>query len=329
MTARTWLAATVVIVASLAVAICCLTFVPKLIYPQLVEQDLGRVTSAEGRLQLQQAQGQLQNGVRSTLLQCLAGTLVIIGAFATWRQVGVNREGQITERFTRAIEQIGSEKVDVRIGAVYALERIARNSPEDRNNIQFILAAFVRNNSPWHVGADDGPEHPTSVIENRPWLQIVAPDIQAAVGVLSRRLPSRDVRGPFKGGARLYLSRVDLRGLQLTHGDLIDTQLRYVNLARSWLQGARFDRSDLREADLRRSRLERASLFGVSLLRAYLAESNLSGADLRESDLRGASLQDAVLDDAILSGARADSQTIWPAGFDAERLCQLGVKTTS
>ena len=38
--------------------------------------------------------------------------------------------GQVTDRFTKAIEQLGSDKLDVRIGGIYALERIARDSAE-------------------------------------------------------------------------------------------------------------------------------------------------------------------------------------------------------
>ncbi|MGH3218423.1 MAG: hypothetical protein ACRDPY_06785 [Streptosporangiaceae bacterium] len=34
----------------------------------------------------------------------------------------------MTDRYTKAIEQLGHDKLDVRIGGIYALERIARDS---------------------------------------------------------------------------------------------------------------------------------------------------------------------------------------------------------
>jgi hypothetical protein len=43
----------------------------------------------------------------------------------------LSREGQATDRYTKAIEQLGSDKIDVRIGGIYALERVARDSPRD------------------------------------------------------------------------------------------------------------------------------------------------------------------------------------------------------
>jgi hypothetical protein len=45
-----------------------------------------------------------------------------------------NREGQITERFTSVIDQLGkaankgSKLFEIRVGGIYALERIARES---------------------------------------------------------------------------------------------------------------------------------------------------------------------------------------------------------
>src|SRR5690348_4505426 len=69
---------------------------------------------------------------RTQLLQALGGLVLALGAYATWRRLRINeeelratRDGQVTERFTRAVEQLGSDKIDVRIGAVYALARIA------------------------------------------------------------------------------------------------------------------------------------------------------------------------------------------------------------
>src|SRR5262252_9376366 len=44
------------------------------------------------------------------------------------RTLDATRDGQIADLYSRAIEQIGSEKLDVRIGGIYALERVARDS---------------------------------------------------------------------------------------------------------------------------------------------------------------------------------------------------------
>ena len=58
------------------------------------------------------------------------------------------QSGQITDRFMRAIEQLGNSSSQVRIGAIFALERIARESPPDRPHIVSTLAALVRERLP-------------------------------------------------------------------------------------------------------------------------------------------------------------------------------------
>jgi len=40
----------------------------------------------------------------------------------------LTEQGQITDRYTKAVEQLGSDKLDVRIGGIYALERVAWDS---------------------------------------------------------------------------------------------------------------------------------------------------------------------------------------------------------
>jgi hypothetical protein len=109
------------IVCFLVVVLGSLTLIPELLYPSLTDAQLSGVTGADTQIQLQQAQSQLQNNARSSLLQAIAGLLLVAGAVGTWRQVQVNREGQLTERFTRAVDQLGSENTDIRIGGIYTL----------------------------------------------------------------------------------------------------------------------------------------------------------------------------------------------------------------
>ncbi len=74
-------------------------------------------------------------GERTSLLQTTAqlvgGSALLAGLYLTWRTLQVNQEGQITERFSRAIEHLGDDRLAVRLGGIYALERIARDSPRD------------------------------------------------------------------------------------------------------------------------------------------------------------------------------------------------------
>src|SRR5829696_7956621 len=77
----------------------------------------------------------------------------------------LTREGQITERFTQAIEQLGAtddegnKRLEIRLGGIYALERIANDSPErDYSTIIEGLTTYLRENAPLPRQAEPRPD---------------------------------------------------------------------------------------------------------------------------------------------------------------------------
>src|SRR3712207_2251315 len=69
-------------------------------------------------------------------------------------QTKADVQRRITESFTKAVEQLGSDKLQVRIGGIYALERISRESADDYWTIMETLTAFVRWRS-WRRNDED------------------------------------------------------------------------------------------------------------------------------------------------------------------------------
>jgi len=53
-------------------------------------------------------------------------------------------ERRITELYTRAVEQLGSDKAPVRLGGLYALERLAQDNPAQRQTIVNVICAYLR-----------------------------------------------------------------------------------------------------------------------------------------------------------------------------------------
>ena len=50
-----------------------------------------------------------------------------------------NREADQRDRYAKAIEQLGSSKLDVRLGGIYGLERIAKTSERDHPTVVEVL----------------------------------------------------------------------------------------------------------------------------------------------------------------------------------------------
>jgi hypothetical protein len=182
----------------------------------------------------------------------------------------IAREGQITDRFTKAIAQLGEqgpEKLAVRLGGIYALERIAKDSKDDHWPIMEVLTAYVRETAPWppklpkdaqpSKGDQSPQEEPPTTQEQRP--PRPAADIQAILTVLGQRTQTYGNREK----KRLNLVNTDLRG-----ANLVDAQLQEAYLERAQLQGAHLERAQLQEAVLRGAQLQ-----GAVLRRAQLQEA--------------------------------------------------------
>jgi hypothetical protein len=56
-------------------------------------------------------------------------------------------DAQFADRYSRALEQLGSDNLDVRIGEIYALEGIALDSPRHHPTVMEVLTTFIREHS--------------------------------------------------------------------------------------------------------------------------------------------------------------------------------------
>jgi len=248
---------------------------------------------------------ELKGGIRNGLAQAIGGAAILLGLFFSWRNIRateksleishktnarnleIAQEGQITERFTRAIDQLGSDKLQVRLGGIYALERIARSSKQDHWPVMEILTAFVRANA---VAIPDIPEKPSKTLNA---------DIEAVLTVLCRRNLEHEKNTD---------QRMDLRGANLNSAILIGCHLENSILWETDLRGANLRAIHLESAGLHKACLNSAALISAHMQRATLGEVQMenaacSGANMESAQLNGANLHGATLYDANLSGA--------------------------
>jgi hypothetical protein len=261
-----------------------LVFVP--VSDTIAEHDVGTITGADRAAALQAA----RDAVRNRLLAALAG-LVALGALVyTARTFGLSREGQVTDRFAKAIGQLGDTSLEVRVGAIYALELIVRDSPRNQQAVMDLLAAFAREQSKAQTAAS-AKGVPSAKRSGHIMLPDVH-DVHAAVEVIGRRRHDRnkpvDLRKTDLAGA--HLAWVHLPKADLTGADLTSAHLDWANLAGADLTGA-----DLTGAHLEHARLYKAILKDAHLNGAHLDQANLAWAHLDGADLTGAHLYGAVL----------------------------------
>ncbi|MCC3305616.1 pentapeptide repeat-containing protein [Sneathiella sp. HT1-7] len=172
------------------------------------------------------------------------------------------------ETFERSVPNL-----EVRIGAIYALERIAKDSLRDHVQIMEILCAYIRENAP-----------EKSVYEDKPLLEDDAPraDIKAAITVVGRRSKTQ-IALEWKKKFRLDLRNTDLSQVDFSNGNFSAAMFDQCRLTHSVfnntkLLGTQFYRANLNyssfiDAELRGTRFEYATIDEPSIKSARFSES--------------------------------------------------------
>ena len=228
----------------------------------------------------------LEDAFRKTLSQIVLSVFGILLIYFTWRRtraaestLTLTQQSDITDRYTKAIEQLGKmdgnrPNLEVRLGAVYALGRVASDSIPDHWPIMEVLTAYVRHNAP---------------LNSEPYTRKEKPrvDIQAVLTVI--------------GGRETGPGREDRANKDRGNEDRANQQ--YLDLMKCRLCGAKLNGANFRGADLEKADLRGAFLWGAKLQGAALMEANLTETRLQEAELNGAYFRDTILTDADLERA--------------------------
>ena len=190
------------------------------------------------------------------------------------RQADTAQLGLQNERYQKGAEMLGNNVLSVRLGGVYALQRLAEEHP-DQYHIQTmkLLCAFARH--PTRVEdeerelLDNDTEGIADTKEDHGGVPRLRPDVEAVMEAIAAR-----------SDAQLMLEK---------EVEYVP-QLSYADLRHLWLYNGNLSGAQLGDADLSGARLYRMNFSDAELFKA-----NFSGARLNGADFSGATLFDALL----------------------------------
>jgi len=219
----------------------------------------------------------------------------------TTAQIQVSVQGQITDRYNAAITNLGSSSIDVRLGGIYALQRIMQDSPRDQPSVVAVLCAFVRDHASNVVGTPGSiPAHPRT-------------DIQAALTVVGSRDAAHDGTSTVIDLSSTALVGASFARLNFSTADFSDADLENANFFLANIQATIFIGARLVDADISGvngdgalvgdADLTGAVAGGASFPSAAFTRSDLTNADFSGADLRGANLSEANLTNTDFAGA--------------------------
>ena len=183
------------------------------------------------------------------------------------RQAETAEQGLITDRINKAVENLGKSEngfpvIEARIGAIYALERIAKDSERDHVPIMELFCAYIRTNS----------SNDTKDIKTKPLRE----DIRVILNIIRRRSEWE------QGKNRLKTERTKKMRLNFFNCYLKSTELQHANLS-----NANFYKANLQNAWLNGANLRRVRLLGVNINNAKLTGAKTNGAHARSGNFSG------------------------------------------
>ncbi len=174
---------------------------------------------------------------------------------AAQQQANTEEQGQITDRINKAVEglgrnnQEGAPVLEVRLGSLYALERISQDSIRDHIQIMEILCAYIRTNSPLKP-KNTRPSH----------RKLLSVDIQAALTIIGRR-------HKWVGGKKY---------LQKEKAEKYRIDLSHCNLRQAYISGANFYNANFYNTDLSSAWLNHVDFRNAQLDSAIMFETRLN-----------------------------------------------------
>ena len=271
-----------------------------------------------------------------------------IGLFINFQDARLDRnltkEKLIVDRFSRAIDQIGSNKEEFVIKGIYALERIAKDYPRERSTIMEILTAFVRKNSPIPAEIKKLSYQPEEKIKALEKLKPVNDQVKTALKVIGRLNPDPENSQEDIGFLVIDLSesnlssanfenanleRANFEHANFQHAELGRTNLNSVNLEHANLKDAKLEHANLKRGRLGRVNLHSARLEHAQLDYANLANAQLNIAYLESVILEGATLEFANLTSAILKNANLTSANLFRADLTSANLTSANLTSAN
>jgi len=238
-------------------------------------------------------------------------------AKAATEQARVALENHITGIFSKSVELLGLVReiktasadgvpivrslpnLESRLGALYSLERLLRESEKDQRTILETLCAYIRENSPLQLSADKKEAEKAYDSKICPALT-KRNDVQAAVTIVGRRPETLRMRSQREGW---------------------NLDFRDTNLAGYDFSKLNFDRSDFSGSFLNDAKMTSASFANSAFL-----HTNLSGADMTDSNFQASTFEKCTVKKARLKGTdfsftRITQTDLREASVDSFNIC--------
>jgi uncharacterized protein YjbI with pentapeptide repeats len=240
----------------------------------------------------------LENELRKTVAQIFGGLLVLIGLYFTYEQlvaarvsIQVSQQTQLTDEYSKAVEQLGNNSSQIRLGGIYALQRLEENSDTYTSIVKNVLSMYIRQKS----------KLPDSSKFD---------EIQAALTVIFPKVSSHDTT---KTSDRINLSNSFLLDFDFSGSYLCNVKMdncvcsgssfKNAVITSSKAYGTNFNAADFSAAKISNTVFYGADFPGAVFRNASIINCNFKICNLKECDLSNSVIEHTDFTGADLTGA--------------------------
>lgn len=211
-----------------------------------------------------------------------------------------DRDTLWSNRYSEALTQFGNETSEsIRLGGIYSLERIAKESANDRQPILEVLCAYLRDNCRANL------DHSNEVVIQRDETTKTVREVMARIVKMSppSRLDLTKVDLTNVSFSEATLKNADLKGADLSDAKLLGTNLSGANLLGAALGGANLREANLKNANISAANLVHADMHLTDCTGITAYETKIGFTDLRAADFKNANLERIRITNSDLSSA--------------------------
>jgi uncharacterized protein YjbI with pentapeptide repeats len=259
------------------------------------KRDIDRFERDRDRLKL-------VDDARKTLAQILGGLVVLVGLILTYYSYQLNvdkqdldRERQMTDRFSKAIEHLADEKQSIRLGGLFELERISKDSPKDFSSAMEVISSFIREKSPFQKTTYDEKKENEIIYLNIKYRKyqdlteeeknyVLPEEIKLALKIIGRREIKSETDHKVLNLRGININKADLSNLEFSDVDFSGSNLYGVNFRESKLLNANLSDSILYNCNFYKGKIFDSEITNSDLRQAKFLETEISNSDLSYSD---------------------------------------------
>ena len=256
----------------------------------------------------------VDKGKEATIISIVGGVIAIVGLILFYQrlekqeeQIDLQRKQRTDDRFTTAVNLLGSSETSARTGAIYSLYHLSIEDKKYRKEVAQILCSHIRSKTNEPDYKEEHKDRPSNEIQST--IDLLLKDKDGNKGLYCQDFAKRK-----------SFPQANFEYAYLVKADFYEAQCQGANFNHAQCQEAKFNEAQCQKADFWVAQCQGVDFWDAQCQGADFYEAQCQGADFLNAQCQGASFykaqcQGADFDETHFQGADFEETQCQGAGF--------------